>query len=150
MKLDDIPKKQFPFEEPDPEYFDRLSGRIQAKKNAHTRKSFYGRFWTLTAKLGAPALTAVVLLWFFIPFLRTPAEPGSETAKLNISSVKLNEVSEDQIADYLMDSGLSEDEILAFIETEDINASFADPELSEIDISALESELEVGDLEDLL
>lgn len=106
MKLDDIDKKNI-FKQPDEDYFDQLPLRIRDKID-QPRGSYQPVLNWRWASGFAAVLIAVAVLFLVMP----------EATISN--SDPLADVSDEALIEYLENSGITTDEVLSYVEAEDI------------------------------
>jgi hypothetical protein len=140
--LNDIPKKTEVFDVPE-RYFDTLPSKIQQKVYEKNRKKtvFYSFNWQMMSKVAAGF--AVMLVGVVIG-IRQYDQPIPE--KYPVAHA-LATVSEEDVKEYLLQSGIAESEIIEIVATQeaDLSGVFA----TEIPDEVLE-EIALEDVEDYL
>ena len=111
MKLEDIKKKNI-YSVPD-KYFDQLPARIQSRVNEKKPVLGLSLNWSLAFKVAAPALTLVLILFYF-----------------GISTTDNSTLSSDEML-----AQVSTDDLIAYLETTDITI---DEIIEELDLSNIE------------
>jgi hypothetical protein len=110
IKLDDLKGKPEFFQAPQG-YFEKMTAQLNERTRHKPQQPSYARWMrkTLLKRLALPVSAAVlgICFWLFTPFTK-PSETIPQT-----------EISETQIHSYLITNGLSEDEVVSVLVTEE-------------------------------
>jgi hypothetical protein len=140
--LNDIPKKTDLFDVPE-KYFDTLPAKIQQKiYEKHRKKTvFYSLNWQIIGKV---AVGFAVMLIGVVVGIRQYDQPIPE--KYPVAHA-LATVTEDDVKEYLLQSGIAEAEIIEIVATQEadlsgvFNTEIPDELLEEIEVEDVESYL---------
>ncbi len=135
MKLEDIDKKNI-YKVPD-NYFDELPLKIQSRIEKEKTALRHGFNWRLTWKIAAPALAAVIAIFFFVgrPENSQPQSPVELLAQVS---------TEDVIA-YLEMTDITTDEILEEIDLNGVDLDFDDEPILDLQLDQESIEMLLDD-----
>ncbi len=131
MKLEDITKKNI-FKVPD-EYFDDLPMRIQSRIDEEKTAVHPGFDRGLIWKIAAPALAAILMIFFFIN--------RPESDQVQSPEELLSQVSTEDVIAYLEMTDITTDDIIEEIDFSDINMEFDEGVI--LDLQLDEEEIDV-------
>lgn len=145
-KLPQIPPNHH-FDVPDEaRYFDELSQRVRQKQLSKSKKAPQALIFKLLKPQFSLSFVAVMLVAAFIWWEQVAAhrQPVEETLKAS-----LNQVSQQEIQNYLLEQNLSNEEIIDFIDEENIQLTATNP-LKHLSDEELEELVADDELEDYL
>ncbi len=125
MKPEDIPKKQM-YRVPEG-YFEELPSKIQGRLNKDHRYSI-GREWMTLLRLSLPAILLIV-----VAYVVWHEKPSTAPVSVSLVSTEalLSEVSDGALIDYLLENGISTEEI---IEVSDLSMEHINGHGSELEL----------------